>query len=461
MEGHPLAIYSESIHGKLLPSTPHPLPLIDHGEGVYLYSDDGTQYLDGSSGALAANLGHGNKAVAHAVGEQAERVAFVHRTQFRNQAAEDLAERIAEITPATLNHSLFVGSGSEAIESAMRICGLYEQSTGDGSRWRYASRHASYHGSTLGSLSLTGHTGRRGKGNRLLHDFATISAPDLYHLPVEDGTDREAVLIKQLRDEIEGNDPDTLLAVVTETIGGASAGALVPPPGYYERVRELCDEFGILWVVDEVMSGFGRTGRWFAVEHWDAVPDLLVFGKGASGGYLPLAGVVVSDVIAEALVATRGFISVGHTFSNTPVQARAGVATVDEMRRVHAVENAAHAGGLLGRYLDELAHEFPFIGDVRGLGLMWALELVADPVTRTPFPASEAAVNRMLVAAREERLLLYPASGWLPDGTGDAVMVGPPLIITEAEILDLVGRLRRAFTRFAEWTGGCATAPSR
>lgn len=448
--------------GSLLPTSPFTLPIAEYGRGVYIVDEFGNRYLDGCSGALAANLGHGNKNVAAAMAEQAERIAFVHRSQFRNQPAEQLAVAIADIAPAGLSTSLFVGSGSEAIELAVRACALYDRASGKGDRWRLASRKASYHGSTIGSMSLSGHPGRRAHSPRLLHDFAVLSAPDLYHLEPSRTDDPGRELISRLGREIEQAGPESVLAVVTETVGGAAAGALVPPRGYYEELRAICDEFGILWIADEVMSGFGRTGRWFALEHWGAIPDVVAFGKGASAGYLPLAGILVSDRIAHALVAERGFAQLGHTFTNAPMQAAVGLATIHEMQRVDAVENAARMGALLGEQLNSQRGEFDVIGDVRGIGLMWAIETVADRDTRQPFAAEARATERLVAECRRAGLLVYPANGWLPGGRGDAVMIGPPLTIEDDELADLLGRLREGLSTFeaAMRSAGSVVSPT-
>lgn len=446
--------------GFLLPTSPETLPVVAYGQGLYLIDTDGNRYLDGCSGALAANLGHGNRAIVDAMSAQAARVAFVHRSQFRNVAADEFAAEIAEIAPAGLSASLYAGSGSEAIELAVRAAAIYDRVRGRGDRWRLVSRDASYHGSTIGSISLSGHAGRRIHAAGLLHDFAVLSAPDIYHYGQTHAATASTVdLIDRLRAEITQAEPETVLAVVTETIGGAAAGALVPPVGYYEELRALCDEFGILWIADEVMCGFGRTGRWFAVEHWAAAPDIIAFGKGAGGGYLPLSGIIVADQVAKALVAERGYAPLGHTFTNSPVQTAVGLATIREMRRLDAVGHAARMGVLLGGRLAALREECELVGDVRGIGLMWAIELVADRDNRRPYAAEESVTRRLVESCRRAGLLVYPAAGWLPGGVGDAVMIAPPLLIDEEEIADLLDRLRHGLGALEPALRGAAQAP--
>ncbi|WP_222844574.1 aminotransferase class III-fold pyridoxal phosphate-dependent enzyme [Saccharomonospora sp. CUA-673] len=303
-----------------------------HGDGVYLNADDGVRYLDGSSGAVAANLGHGNPRIADALAEQARTVSFAHRTQFRSRSVEELAERLGELAPGDLSWSLFSSSGSEANELAVRLALEYARARGHDTRTHFVSRALSYHGSTLGALSLTGQPRRRAGAEVLLHGFPALHAEDPF-----------TPTVQTLRAELATVDPDRVAAVVTETVGGASSGALVFPDGYYETLRAWCDTHDVLWIADEVMCGFGRTGRWFAVEHTRAVPDLLVLGKGISGGYGPLAGVVATSTVAETVLQERGYVGFGHTYTNTPLGAAVGVAVVDEMERRDVVANARSA----------------------------------------------------------------------------------------------------------------------
>lgn len=419
--------------GRLFPVSAADLPVVARGDGVYLYDTDGGQYLDGSSGAVAANLGHGDVRIVDAVAEQARTVAFAHRTQFRSPPVEDLAERVGRHTPGALGWSIFSSSGSEANELALRLALAYAQRRGGG-RYEFVSRALSYHGSTLGALSLTGQPRRRAGAEELLHGFATLHAADPFALSV-DG----------LRAELDQLDPRHVVAVVTETVGGASSGALVPPAGYYEQLRAWCDENDVLWIADEVMCGFGRTGRWFAVEHWDAVPDLLVFGKGVSGGYGPLAGVVATDRVAEVVLDGHDHVGFGHTYTNTPLGAAVGVAVCDELEQRGLVANAADRGEELGEALRALGERHQLVWQCRGLGLLWALEL-GDAEAGRPWPVQRQLTRQLLDAARARGLLLYPAVQGARDGAGDGVLVAPPLIISSAETQDLVARLDAALT---------------
>lgn len=423
--------------GRLFPVTKQDLPRVDSGNGVYLYDEKGRKYLDGSSGAVAANLGHGNVRMADALAAQARSVSFAHRMQFRSRPTERLAELIAERAPGDLRWSIFTSSGSEANEIALRVALRYWTGIGRSEKCDFLSRALSYHGSTLGALSLTGQPHRRAGVEPLLHGFPRLhKLSHGPHLPSPEG----------LLDELGGMDPSRVAAVVTEPVGGASGGASVPPAGYYEHLRAWCDANEVLWIADEVMSGFGRTGKWFAVEHWSAVPDILVFGKGVSGGYAPLAGVVSTGQVAEAILAGPGFLSFGHTYSNVPITSAVGVSAINEIDRRGLVENARKMGELLESELERLATSHSCVAEHRGMGLLRAIELV-DPSTREPWPKEEEVAQRVIAMARDEGLLLYPAGQGMYDGCGVAALVSPPLIISSAEVYELAHKLDRTLSR--------------
>ncbi|WP_199433787.1 aminotransferase family protein [Qaidamihabitans albus] len=421
--------------GRLFPVSATELPLVAGGDGVYLHATDGTRYLDGSSGAVAANLGHGDLRIAEVLAEQARTVAFAHRTHFRSRPAVELAELVGEHAPGGLCRSIFSSSGSEANELALRLALAYSAARGHAGRVDFVSRTLSYHGSTLGALSLTGQARRRAGVEPLLHGFPRLHAGDPFDPSIE-----------ELRAELAGLDPQRVAAVVTEPVGGASSGALVPPPRYYEVLRSWCDEHDVLWIADEVMCGFGRTGRWFATEYWNAVPDLLVFGKGISGGYGPLAGVVATEPVTEAVLAERGYVSFGHTYTNTPLTAAVGVAVIREMERRGLVAHADEMGRKLEAGLRSLAERHRIVWQCRGLGLLRALEL-GDVQAGQPWPSKLQLTQRLLAAARDVGLLLYPAVQGARNGAGDGVLVAPPLIISPAELAELIEKLDMALSR--------------
>lgn len=429
----------------LTPPGPH-LPIVSHGEGVWLVDEAGHCYLDGSSGAVVASLGHGNAEIAAALQKQATTVAFAHRTQFRNRPAEKLAAELVDLAPSSIVRAVLLSSGSEANELAIKLAIRFWQEKGKPSKHSIVSRWTSYHGSTLGALSATGHPARRRAFADLLHPFPRVAAPYCLRCPVGASPENCAeACLDDLEVAIQREGPERLAAFIAEPIVGASAGVLVPPSGYHERVRELCDQYELLWIADEVMSGSGRTGRWLAVEHWDAVPDLVVMGKGLTGGYAPLSAVLCTSEVAATLESSElGVAAGGHTYTNTPLPAAAGLAALEVMRRQDLVSRASVLGAVLREELISLSQEIEMIGDVRGLGLLQGIELVANRRTLDPFDPKLHVTARLVEAARRRGLLVYPAPLGINGQTGDAIIVAPPLIISEMEIRELVTRLRQA-----------------
>lgn len=418
----------------LIPSSAERLPLVTHGDGVYLFDADGKSYLDGASGAVAAGLGHGNEALVEALTSQSKQVAFAHRTQFRNQPSEQLAALIASRTPGDLNHSFFSSSGSEANELAMRFALAYWEEKGLSHKRGFVSRRTSYHGSTLGALSLTGQMSRRNGLEGLLHAYPILH-PEGGPWPGAD----------VLEDELSRVDPRTVAAIVTEPVGGASGLALVPEPGYHSVLRRWCTENQVLWIADEVMSGFGRTGSWFAVEHDGEVPDILSFGKGVSGGYGPLSGVTMTEEVAAGVLRASSFVSFGHTYSNSPIAAAIGVATVQEIERCDLVRNAFERGEQLEVALRSIADRFQLVKDSRGRGLLRGIEF-HSPVARG-MSRNGSLTSWFVARAREYGLLLYPGGKALyADGHGEGVMIAPPLIVTDQQVEKIVSRFESALS---------------
>lgn len=426
------------------PPGPH-LPVVSHGEGVWLVDEAGRRYLDGSSGAVVTSLGHGNAEIAAALQQQAMTVAFAHRTQFHNRPAEELAAALVDLAPPPLARAALLSSGSEANELAMKLAIRFWQEQGQPRKYSIISRWTSYHGSTLGALSATGHPARRRAFADLLHPFPRVAPPYCLRCPVGSSPESCAeACLEDLETAILREGPDRLAAFIAEPVVGAAAGILVPPSGYHERVRELCDRYEILWIADEVMSGCGRTGRWLAIEHWDAVPDLVTLGKGLSGGYAPLSAVLCTSEVAAVLGPGELGAATAHTYTNTPLPAAVGLATLEVMKRKDLVARASTLGAVLHEALDLLSQEIEIIGDVRGLGLLRGIELVADRQTLDPFDPELRVTARLVEAARRRGLLVYPAALGINGRAGDAIIVAPPLIISESEIGELVSRLRGA-----------------
>ena len=425
-----------------------PRPELDRAEGIYMWDTTGKRYIDGSSGAMVSNIGHSNPNVLAAMQKQMERGTFGYRLHFQTEASEKLAARAAALAPEGLNKVFFVSGGSEATESAMKLARQYALTCGEAQRYKVISRTPSYHGATLGALAVTGYAPMTAPFDPMMNAMPKIPAPRAY-LDGLDPTDPATGhhYAQMLEDKILEEGPQTCLAFMVEPVGGASTGALVPPAGYMKRIREICDQYGVLLIHDEVMSGGGRTGRFFAAEHWDVTPDIICLSKGFGGGYVPLGAVIARDDIVEAVLDNGGFIH-GHTYAGNPLACAAGLAVIDEIERENLTENSALMGDKLAKNLRSLMQKYSIIGDVRGKGLLAAFELMSDRATKEPLPKGLNAYNRLVDIAYEKGLIIYSrrTRGGL---AGDHFLVCPPMITTEAqlgEITDLLDASLAAFT---------------
>jgi len=422
-------------------------PLITRGEGVYLYDEEGKRYLDASGGAIVVNVGHGQKEIVRQAQAQMEEVSYVHGTQFTSRSMEEYAEALAGVLPPGLDKIYFLSGGSEAVEGALKLARQYALAAGHPQRWRVASRWHSYHGNTLGALSVTGRVGTRKPYLPMLLNFPHFPPPYCYRCPFDLAYPACGVRCARCLEElIQVEGPETLSAVIIEPVVGATLGAVVSPDGYLARIREICDRYGILYIDDEVMAGMGRTGRWFAVEHWDVKPDLMVLGKGMSGGYFPLSAVAARAEIVEKLKEKTGGFTHGHTYSHHPVACAVGLAVIRFLQKHGLVEQCRKRGEYLLKRLEELK-SFPFVGDVRGKGLMAAVEFVKDRRTKEPFPRSAQFAEKVVQAAMENGLVLYPGSGFVDGVNGDMVMVGPPFIVEEKQIDEILDLLKTSLSR--------------
>ncbi|WP_311258474.1 aminotransferase class III-fold pyridoxal phosphate-dependent enzyme [Microbacterium sp. WCS2018Hpa-9] len=430
-------------------------PEVTHGSGVYLYDTDGKVYLDGSSGAMTASIGHGVAEIGDAIRAQASGVAFTYRTQFTNGPAEQLAERLTAHAPGDLDFAFFVNSGSEASEYAIRTAVGYWREKGLPRKTKILGRGTSYHGMTMGALSMSGHAARRPDYGDLLHPFAVAPPAHAWRFAA-DGETEEAYgrrVVAEFESAVRAEDVDTVAAVIVEPIVGAAGGVLVPPVGYLAALREMCDRLGVLLIVDEVITGIGRAGEWFACGGEGVVPDLLLLGKGMSGGYAAVAGVLLRRPIVEAFAIGSGVAPFGHTFSGNPLGAATCLAVLDILEREDAFDNARQRGRQLESGLRELQAVHPRMADIRGRGLLWGFEFVTDAESlRTP-DVSRNAAGAFVRLCREHGLIVYPA-GIAP--YNNAIMICPPLTITEEEIVDLLDRLSAALPAMDalldEWT---------
>ncbi|WP_397543836.1 aminotransferase class III-fold pyridoxal phosphate-dependent enzyme [Roseovarius salis] len=427
-------------------------PRLKRAEGVYIWDVEGKRYLDGSSGAMVCNIGHSNPRVLDAMRRQMDIATFGYRLHFETEPGEALAARVAALAPEGLERVFFVSGGSEAVESGVKLARQYKVAAGEGQRYKVISRYPSYHGCTLGALALTGYAPMTEAFDPMMQRMPKIPAPRAYLDgldPDDPATGRHYA--DMLEERILQEGPDTVLAFIVEPVGGASTGALMPPAGYMTRIREICDTHGILLIHDEVISGGGRTGTFFAADNWGVVPDIAVLSKGFGAGYMPLGAVVAHERVVEAVLAAGGFPH-GFTYAGNPLACAAGLAVLDEIERQGMMDNAVTVGTRLGARLRALMNRYPFIGDVRGTGMLQAFELVSDRATMAPLPSEMNAHESLVEAAYDEGLIIYSRrtrGGY----SGDHFLVAPPMITTDAQVDEIIEKLTRALDRFAQDTG--------
>ena len=427
--------------------TKSPRPMLDRAEGIYMWDKSGKRYIDGSSGAMVSNIGHSNPKVLAAMRAQMEKSTFGYRLHFQTEASETLAAKVAELAPAAMNKVFFVSGGSEAVESCLKLARQYVLTQGQAQRFKVISRYPSYHGSTLGALAITGYAPMSAPFDPMMQRMPKVPAPRAY-LDGLDADDPATGLhyANMLEAKILEEGPETVLAFIVEPVGGASTGALVPPAGYMRRIREICSQYGVLLIHDEVMTGGGRTGRFFGAEHWDVVPDIIAISKGFGGGYVPLGAMIARDDIVEAVMQGGGFIN-GFTYAGNPLACAAGCAVLDEIAAQDLTANAARMGEALATRLRGLMQRYPLIGDVRGKGLLAAFELIADRHTKDPLPAHLNAHARLVDIAYDNGLIIY--SRRTRGGTsGDHFLVCPPMIVTEAQLDDIIQRLDQSLASY-------------
>jgi adenosylmethionine-8-amino-7-oxononanoate aminotransferase len=413
-------------------SLPDP-PRVDRGKGAELWDTEGRRWLDGAGGAIVVSLGHGDERVVEAIRSQAARVAYAHGTMFTSEVLEDYAAELAKVVPVDDARVYPVSGGSEAVETALKMARAYHLARGQ-DRWKVIGREHSYHGNTRGALDVSGRAAlRRPYLPWLTHASHTLAAYE-YRCPF--GDTHPASCGRRYADALDAAireaGPETVAAFVAEPVAGAALGAAVPPDDYWPAVAEVCRAHGVLLVADEVMTGFGRTGRWFGCDHWGVRPDILVAAKGASSGYWPLGLAVASGQVHDAIAA--GGFTHGLTYSHHVVGAAAGLAVLRILREDHLVEAATVKGRQLQAALAAQLGDHPAVGDVRGIGLMVGVELVADRASREPFPRAAKLTERVVAAARDRGLLLYPSTGCIDGRDGDLVMLGPPFVTTTAQI---------------------------
>jgi adenosylmethionine-8-amino-7-oxononanoate aminotransferase len=414
------------------------LPTVARGEGCQLWDTEGRRYLDGAGGAIVVGIGHGDASVAAAVAGQMGRVAYAHGTTFASEQLEAYADELAPLLPMDDPRIYPVSGGSEAVETALKMARAYHLARGE-DRWRVIGRQGSYHGNTRGALDVGGREPLRRPYEPWLGLASHTLAPYEYRCPFA-GTHPAGCgprYAEALEQEIQASPAGTVAAFVAEPVAGAGLGAAVPPDDYWPAVTEVCRRHGVLVIADEVMTGFGRTGRWFGCDHWGVRPDILVLAKGAASGYWPLGLAVASGAVHDTIGGAGGFTH-GLTYSHHVVGAAAGRAVLRVLRGRRLVEVAEVQGKRLRAGLEARLAGVPAAGDIRGPGLMVAVELVADPGTKQPFPRGARVAERAVAVARERGLLLYWSTGCADGTEGDLVMLGPPLVVSDSEVDEMV-----------------------
>lgn len=423
------------------------LPLAVRGEGCWLYDDNGRSWLDAVGGAFVVSLGHGNPQVAAAIGRQAGSLAYINGTQFTHEPVERLAAELVRRAPGDLSHAYFLGSGSEAVEAALKLARQYWVERGQPGKTKVLSLAPGYHGNTMLALSASGRPRYQTFFHHWLVSVPRVAAPYPYRCDcagksadcaVCSGAALERVIVE------EG--ADSVAAFIAEPVGGSSTGASVPRPEYWRKVREICDRYGVLWIADEILTGAGRTGTWLALEPYGTAPDLMTLGKGITSGYVPLSVVLAPRRIVDVLAAGSGSLLHAQTFSHHPVACAAALATLGEIERLGLLPRVSVMGALLHQRLADL-RTHAVVGDVRGRGLLAGVEFVADTATRRPFPRSERFAERFAQAAFDAGLVVWPSTAHANGVDGDLVMIAPPFIVTEAEIDEIVRRFQTALSK--------------
>jgi len=429
-------------HSKIAP------PTAVSGQGCYLVDASGKRYFDGSGGAAVSCLGHGDVEVSEAIKAQIDRLAFAHTGFFTSDAAESLADLLIEHAPEGLKRVYLVSGGSEATEAAIKLARQYHVERGQPQRRHLIARKQSYHGNTIGALSAGGNEWRREQFAPLLIDVSHIAPCYEYALRGETETTQAYGLraAQELEDEILRLGPDSVMAFMAEPVVGATLGAVPAVEGYFKRIREICDKYGVLLILDEVMCGMGRTGHLFACEADGIAPDILCIAKGLGAGYQPIGAMLCSGEIYDTIANGSGFFQHGHTYLGHPVAAAAGLAVVNAILDRGLLARVKTMGPKLQTALVEALGQHPHVGDIRGRGLFIGIEIVADRETKSPFPPNLRIAARLKKAAFENGLVCYPMAGTRDGKHGDHILLAPPFIMTEKQIPEIVDPLVKAIT---------------
>src|SRR5437879_8309303 len=425
-------------------------PIAARGEDCWIIADDGRRFLDASGQAAVVSIGHGVPEIGRAMAEQSSQIAFAHTSQFHTAPPEKLAERLLAMAPANFRAGgrvYFTTGGSEATETAIKLARQFHLECGQKNRYRVRSRRQSYHGSTLGAMSVSGNVARRAPYEPLIAEWGHVAPCFCYHCPFDKTFPQcEIACADDLELHLLGHEPEKAAAFIFEPVVGATLGAAVPPEGYAVRISELCHKRGILLIADEVMSGMGRTGKPFAVQHWGIEPDMILVGKGIASGYAPLGAVLISARVVEAFERGSGAFRHGFTSQAHPVSTAAGNAVLDYLEAHKLFERVIAAGQNLRAALSPL-QSHANLGDLRGLGLLLGIEFVKDKTTRGPFPEEQNIAETFRQACMEESVLTYPTHGCVDGLRGDHILLAPPFTISPEECALIARALESAMSK--------------
>ena len=422
------------------------VPTAVGGQGCYLVDSSGKQYFDGSGGAAVSCLGHGDPDIIAAIQHQAEQLAFAHTGFFTSEPAEELADLLISRAPGDPKRVYLVSGGSEATEAALKLARQYHVECQEPQRKHVIARRQSYHGNTLGSLAAGGNVFRRTQFAPLLIDVSHISPCYEYvgRLPQETAYDYGQRVAQELEDELLRLGPDTVMAFIAEPVVGATLGAVPAVNGYFKRIREICDTYGVLLIFDEVMCGMGRTGHMFACDADQVAPDILCVAKGLGAGYQPIGAMLCSDEIYQTIAQGSGFFQHGHTYIGHPIASAAALAVVKTLIDRDLFKEVQKLGETFETALRDAFEQHDNIGDIRGRGLFWGIELVADKATKIPLDPALETAKKIKAAAFEAGLICYPNSGTRDGKNGDHILLAPPFIVTEAQIGEITEKLGQA-----------------
>ena len=421
-------------------------PTVAEAEGCYLIDTNGKKYLDGSGGAAVSCLGHGDKEIIAQIQQQLSKVAFAHTGFFTSEPAEKLAELLIRHAPGDLGRVYFLSGGSEAVEASIKLARQYFVERGENSRTKVIGRLQSYHGNTLGALGVGGNVLRKEKFAPLVVDSTPISPCYAYRGCHEGESEEEYGLrvANELEQQISTLGAENVMAFIAEPVVGATLGAVPPVPGYFKRIRDICDEHGVLLILDEVMCGMGRTGSLFACEQDGVAPDIMAIAKGLGAGYQPIGAMLCSDEIYQTIAQGSGFFQHGHTYLGHPAACAAGYAVVSAILNRGLVPRCKEQGEKLQNALEATFAGHPHIGDIRGRGLFRGIEIVRDKYAKEPFDPFLGIHKQIKRAAFEAGLICYPMGGTVDGAKGDHVLLAPPYIISDNQIEELVTKLKSA-----------------